>query len=101
MPEGQMVNAQGSTDLAQSVFNQLHKKYMTSTYEKEKGGLIPDQSLIALGSNGTLEASVRSILVEYGYIYRFKTKKARDAAYTSMASLTSTGIKNYFFPTGK
>lgn len=97
-PEEQMVNAKESQKLAKAIFTQLHKKYMTSTYKEEKGGLIPDQSLIALGSNGTLMPSVRSILIEYGYIYRFPTKTARFSAYESMASLTATGVKKYFFP---
>ncbi|HEV7702374.1 MAG TPA: N-acetylmuramoyl-L-alanine amidase [Candidatus Paceibacterota bacterium] len=97
MPEEQMANTKGSVDLAKKIFTQLHKKFITSTYEEELGGLIPDQSLIALGSNGTLILGVRSILIEYGYIYRFPTKKSRDSAYTSMTSLTVTGIKNYFF----
>lgn len=98
MPEEQMVNAKESVNLAKKIFAQLHKKYITSTYEKELGGLTPDQSLIALGSNGSLLPSVKSILIEYGYIYRFPTKKSRFDAYASMASYTATGIKNYFFP---
>ncbi len=97
-PEEQMVNAKGSSDLSKKILKELKKKYITSTYEEEKGGLVPDQSLIALGSNGTLLPSVRSLLIEYGYIYRFKTKAARMSAYANMASLTSAGIKSYFFP---
>jgi N-acetylmuramoyl-L-alanine amidase len=97
MPEEQMANSKGSAKLAEKIFTQLKKKYETSTYEKEKEGLVPDQSLIALGSNGTLKTSVRSMLIEYGYIYRFKTDSL-EKNYTSMASLTATGIKNYFFP---
>ncbi len=97
-PEGQMVNWQQSGRLAASIFTQLKKKYTTSDYEKEIGGLIPDQKLIALGSNGTLGADVRSVLIEYGYIYRFPTKKSRFNAYNNMASLTVAGIKNHFFP---
>lgn len=98
MPEGQMVNSKESTNLAKKIFKELKKRYNTSTYEEEIGGLVPDQSLIALGSNGTLVSSVRSVLVEYGYIYRFKTRKIRTTEYTKMANLTTVGIKNYFFP---
>lgn len=97
IPEGQMVNAKASSKLAGKIFTQLKKKYATSTYPEEKGGLVEDQSLIALGSNGTLLSTVRSILIEYGYIYRFKAKNL-ESNYTNMANLTSTGIKNYFFP---
>lgn len=97
LPETQMVNSKESTKLAKKIFLQLNKKYTPSTYEKELGGFTPDQSLIALGSNGTLLESVRSILIEYGYIYRFGNNVFRHKAYTNMANLTVTGIKNYFF----
>ncbi len=97
IPEAQMVNSKGSAILGANIFLQLEKKYVTSTYEKEKGGLVPDQKLIALGANGTLLSSVRSILVEYGYIYRFGNSANRPGHYTNMANLTATGIKNYFF----
>lgn len=100
MPEAQMANAKTSDALARKIFTQLRKKYTTSTFKDEKGGLIPDQSLIALGSNGTLLQSVRSVLIEYGYIYekKFRTGSGRRQAYKTMAALTVTGIKNYFSP---
>lgn len=97
IPDDQMINAVESISLGENIFTELKKKYVTSTFEKELGGLVPDQSLIALGANGTLIESVRSILIEYGYIYRFKTKKVREASYINMANLTAVGIKNYFF----
>ena len=97
MPDSQFVNSKESTTLAKSIFSQLHTKYITSTYEKELGGLIPDQKLIALGANNTLLESVRSVLIEYGYIYRFGNSVSRHKAYDNMANLTATGIKNYFF----
>jgi N-acetylmuramoyl-L-alanine amidase len=99
IPEGQMVNSQESTQLAKSVFSQLSTKYIPSTYKKELGGLTPDQNLIGLGSNDTLSASVRSILIEYGYIYQkiFRDSITRHQAYKDMANLTFKGIKNYFF----
>jgi N-acetylmuramoyl-L-alanine amidase len=100
IPDGQLQNWRGSGQLAADIFIQLRKKYITSTYEKELGGLISDQKLIALGSNSSLLESVRSVLVEYGYIYekKFRTKSTRLQAYTNMANLTAVGIKNYFFP---
>ena len=63
-------------------------------YEKEVIGLVPDQKLIALGANGSLSGTARSILVEYGYIYekKFRTKSTRLQAYKDMAELTATGI---------
>lgn len=99
MPDGELVNWKESGQLAENIFTQLRTKYLTSTYEKELGGLVPDQKLIALGANGTLLPSVRSVLIEYGYIYRFTNSATRPNHYTNMANLTATGIKNYFFAT--
>ncbi len=96
MPESQMVNAGISQSLAGSVFTELKKKYIVSTYEIEKEGMIPDQELIALGTNGTLLPTVRSILIEYGYIYRFYDPIFRHRSYTIMANLTVAGIKKHF-----
>jgi N-acetylmuramoyl-L-alanine amidase len=96
-PEGQMVNSRGSLALAKSIFKEMKKKYTTSTYPKEKKGLIPEQKLIAIGSNHTLSPGVRSILIEYGYIYKFGNKKRRQEAYTNMAKLTVNGLEKYFF----
>ena len=96
-PEEQMVNFKESNQLAKNIFSQLHKKYISSTYEKELEGIIPDQSLIALGSNDSLVENTRSILIEYGYIYRFGNSVMRHKAYTNMANLTVAGIKDYFF----
>ncbi len=98
-PDGELPNFKESANLAADIYTQLHKKYKTSNYEKELGGLIPDQTLIALGANATLDPSVRSVLVEYGYIYekKFRVKATRLEAYQNMASLTSKGIQNYFF----
>ena len=101
MPDGQFGNAFGSGQLAADIFTQLHKKYITSTYLPELGGLTPDQKLIAIGSNNTLDASVRSVLIEYGYIYekKFRVSSTRHQAYKNMSSLTVQGIVNYFFNT--
>jgi len=100
MPNSQFPNATESANFAKSIFTELHKKYITSTWKQEAGGLVPDQQLIAIGANGTLDASVRSVLIEYSYIYEKKlsTRSTRLQAYTDMANLTVAGIKNYFFP---
>jgi N-acetylmuramoyl-L-alanine amidase len=96
-PDPQMSNAKTSLPLAKSIFKQLKSKYPTSTYEKEKGGLISEQKLIAIGANDTLISGVRSVLIEYGYIYKFGNTKKRKEAYTKMASLTAKGIEKHFF----
>lgn len=99
VPDSQFLNAKKSAGLAENIFAQLHKKYITSTWKPESAGIVPDQKLIAVGANNTLESSVRSVLVEYGYIYekKFQTKSSRLQAYKDMAILTVNGINNYFF----
>jgi N-acetylmuramoyl-L-alanine amidase len=96
-PESQMKNAEESMVLAKNIFKQLKRKYTTSTYEKESSGLVESQSLIAIGSNGSLEKGIRSVLIEYGYIYRFGKTSFRHKAYKDMSALTTTAIKNTFF----
>lgn len=97
VPDGQMANSKESTKFAKSIFSQLSQKYVPSDYKKELRGLVPDQNLIALGSNNTLTEDVRSVLIEYGYIYRFGNSIMRHQAYVSMANLTVAGITDYFF----
>ncbi len=99
MPEAQMANAKTSDILAKYIFSELKKKYTPSNFPKESGGLASDQQLIALGASGTLDSSVRSVLIEYGYIYekKFRTYTLRKKAYTTMAQLTATAMKKYFF----
>jgi len=98
-PDPQLLNSSESMPLAQSIYRALKDKYINSTYTKENGGVVPDQKLIAVGANDTLSTSVRSVLVEYGFIYekRFSTYTKRNLAYKDMANLTFEGIKNYFF----
>lgn len=98
-PDGQLKNGESSRELAGSIFTELGKKYDTSTYAPESAGLIPSQKLIAIGASGTLDESVRSVLIEYGYIYekKFRSFISRHKAYDDMADLTSFGIRNYFF----
>lgn len=99
-PDSQFANAKESTLLATNIFTQLKKKYSISNWKPESAGLTPDQKLIAIGANGTLDARVRSVLVEYSYVYEkmFRAQSTRLAAYGDMATRTVTGIKNYFFP---
>lgn len=99
MPDPQLANWKESGQLAANIYVQLHKKYITSTYPPEAGGMVQDQKLIALGAKDTLNASVRSVLIEYNYIYekRLRTQSTRLLAYKNMSNLTATGIKNYFF----
>ena len=69
-PDAQMPNAKESVPLASNIFGQLSKKYNISNFQDESKGLVPDQKLIALGVNNSLTSNVRSVLIEYGYIYQ-------------------------------
>ncbi|MEK7588665.1 MAG: N-acetylmuramoyl-L-alanine amidase [Patescibacteria group bacterium] len=99
VPEIQLLNAKESIRLGEKIFSELKKKYSLSTFPEEKGGLVLDQKLIALGANGSLDQETKSVLVEYGYIYekKFRNTKTRRQAYVDMATLTASGIKSYFF----
>jgi len=98
IPDKQFLNAKKSEKLAKNIYTQLSKGYQPSNYEKEKGGLVTDQKLIAIGVGNSLLSSVRSVLIEYGYIYekKFRNIFTRREAYKKMAELTTKGIKNYF-----
>ncbi|MEI8269835.1 MAG: N-acetylmuramoyl-L-alanine amidase [bacterium] len=100
VPEKQMVNAEGSKNIANKIFEQLTKKYLVSNLKEESSGVIEDQNLIAIGARGTIISSVRSVLIEYGYIYGkiFRNTTTRHKAYKDMADFTTKGIINYFYP---
>ncbi|MFZ3015759.1 MAG: N-acetylmuramoyl-L-alanine amidase, partial [Minisyncoccia bacterium] len=100
MPDKQFLNNKKSQKIASNIYLQLSKKYTPSNYKKELGGLVPEQKLIAIGANHTLQANVGAVLVEYGYIYekRFKTLNSRKQEYKKMAILTANGIINSFYP---
>ena len=97
VPDEQFVNGLKSKALAESIFAELNKEYSVSNYYKEMAGVVPDQKLIAVGANKTLIYSVRSVLVEYGYIYEFGDSDVRQKAYTKMSELTAQALKNHFF----
>ncbi len=99
IPDQQLSNYKGSESLAKKIFMELHKKYPISNFLPEKKGIVTDQQLIAIGANGTLDASVRSVLIEYGYIYEkiFRNNKTRSQFYKDAANLTVKGLENYFF----
>ncbi|MFH1608769.1 MAG: N-acetylmuramoyl-L-alanine amidase [Patescibacteria group bacterium] len=99
MPEEQMANSKKSVNLAENIFLELNKKYSVSNYIEEKKGIVPDQKLIALGVNNTLNETVRSVVIEYGYIYEkiFRNSFTRHKSYETFAELTVKGIANSFF----
>ena len=96
VPEPQLKNSELSSPLGFFIFSSLLKNYDVSNYEKESSGVVPDQSLIALGANDT--SMTRSVLIEYGYIYerRFSNFYKREAEMKIMSRRTYEGIKKYF-----
>lgn len=98
IPEKQFSNAKGSRVVAEAVRKRLVESYTPSTLPLEKGGLIEDQELIAIGSNNSLDGA--GLLIEYAYIYEPILLKAstRAAAFTIMADKTYQGIEDFFNP---
>ena len=95
-PESALKNSRSGFALGAFVFQELIRYYKPSNYPPESLGLVPDQELIALGANNTLDPA--AILVEYGYIYekRFSTFAKRDKELRIMAKATVKGLENYF-----
>ncbi len=89
IPESQMKNSLASRVAAEDVFNELKK------IEPPENNLLEDQSLIALGASGTLNAP--SMLIEYAYIYEkgLRADAEREGTISQMAEQTAIGVKNY------
>ena len=100
VPDSQFSNARASRRIAESLFKQFSEFYAPSNLPIEGGGMVEDQSLIAVGAHNTLDAA--SVLIEYGYIYeeRFRSGEVREAAVRELAFQTYQGL-NRFFGKGK
>ncbi|MBI4134880.1 MAG: N-acetylmuramoyl-L-alanine amidase [Candidatus Sungbacteria bacterium] len=98
IPDEQFSNARASLVLAESVFRQIKKYVPVSDLTGESHGLTPDQELIAIGANGSLDGA--SLLLEYGYIYepQFTKPGVRESIMRELAYQTYAGIKKYFEP---
>ncbi len=96
VPEVQYPNAATSAEVARSVFEELKTSLPQSDLPKERGGILEDQELIAVGSNASREGA--SLLIEYGYLYesKFMDPTTRKVFITELAFLTYRGLKNYF-----
>jgi len=90
IPESQMKNSKTSRIIAQNIFDELKKIELP-----EINNLLEDQSLIALGASGTLDAP--SMLIEYGYIFEkgIRTDTDREQTLSKMAQQTALGIEDY------
>jgi len=82
VPESQMKNSAVSKIIGQDIFNELK-----NIESPEINYLLEDQSLIALGASGTLNAP--SILIEYAYIYE------KGINTDKIAQQTALGIEDY------
>ena len=96
VPEGELPNSQASTELAYSIKNHLEEFIASSNFFGESEVVIPDQELIAVGSNASRNKI--SILLEYDYIYeaQYHTDELRDVVLKELALLTYQGVKNYY-----
>ena len=96
IPEKQFGNSEASRKVAESIFDALSLSINPSSLPLEKDGIIESQTLIAIGSNNSLEQP--SLLVEYGYIYEPQLQKpaVRDPYLSELAWRTYAGIRNSF-----
>ena len=96
VPEKQYSNSSTTKTIADAVLKRLSKYNPISNLPIEKGGVIEDQDLIAIGSYNTLD--VPAMLIEYGYIYesRFTDKRIRDMVLKDLAYQTYLGLQDFF-----
>ncbi|MBY0110774.1 N-acetylmuramoyl-L-alanine amidase [Patescibacteria group bacterium] len=96
VPDEHYGNASGSTALGEALAKNLNKWNATSTLPIENYGVVPSQSLIAMGSNNTAEFA--TVLVEYAYIYESKITypEARGVVTDDFAYQTYKGVEEFF-----
>lgn len=94
-PDEQYPNGEAGISVGRSVFEALSQIRPTSNNPLELAGVVPDQELIAIGSNASVNAA--AILIEYGYIYEpeFQTAVEREKIFKAMAEKTYEGLVNY------
>ncbi len=95
-PEYQYSNSSSSLVLAKSLFDEIYKIQYISTEPGERVGIVPEQSLIAIGEYNT--SDTLAVLIEYAYIYEhvMLTKYTRDRYINKAAYATAQGINNFF-----
>lgn len=94
VPDTQYPNASTSEAIAQNIYSNLLSSFVPSNLKGEDQGIVHDQSLIALGAADTLD--IPSVLIEYGYIYRFADATMRHKTIDKMARLTAEGVDDFF-----
>ncbi|MBI4118227.1 MAG: peptidoglycan-binding protein [Parcubacteria group bacterium] len=98
VPEGQLPNAGVSTALAEMLAERLGRVVGPSNLPGEKGPIVPDQELIAVGSNGSRNGA--SAVIEYSYIYepQLHDPEVRQLFLRELAHQTYLGLKAFFDP---
>lgn len=96
IPETQYSNSKASRAVAEAIFAEFSSLYKKSNLPKEDAGIVPDQSLIAIGAYNTLDAA--SVLIEYAYIYEtpLRTQSGRKEAIVRFAEATFRGVDGFF-----
>lgn len=96
VPDGQYSNAKASYAVAEALFAEFSPLFQKSNLPKENAGIVPDQSLIAVGAYNTLNAV--SVLIEYAYIYEapLRTQAGRKEAIERYADTTFRGVERFF-----
>lgn len=96
VPEKQYSNSQASVAIARYIFNRLGAYEAPSNQPKESAGIVPEQDLIAIGSNNSLDPP--GMLIEYDYIYepQFLYPGTRKKELKELAFQTYSGIKDFF-----
>ena len=96
VPESQYYNSTTTSVLAKTILKRLSKYNPVSNLPGERGGIIEDQELIAVGSYNTSDAA--SMLIEYGYIYepQFVNPETRGLAVKDLAYQTYIGLLDFF-----
>ncbi len=94
-PDTQFKNGAVSGEVARAVAARLAHVMPGSSLPDETGLVVPDQELIAIGSNNSRDGA--SFLVEYGYIYepQLRSSILRSLLMKEYAYQTATGIKDY------
>ncbi|PIR45146.1 MAG: hypothetical protein COV10_01320 [Candidatus Vogelbacteria bacterium CG10_big_fil_rev_8_21_14_0_10_51_16] len=96
VPDKEMPNARASRALAQNIAARLSHFFAPSDMPLEKGVIVEDQELIAVGSNASQERA--SLLIEYGYIYesQFLDRAVRAVILKELAHQTEWGLVDFF-----
>lgn len=94
-PSPQYNNSKISQKLAKNLLVRLKEVSSTSNLPGQKGGIIDEPKLIAVGENNTSNAA--SLVIEYGFIYekKFTDRKLRTKSLEDLAAKTYEALEDY------